>query len=79
MSLAVVYSRGRCGITAPLVTVEVHISNGLPALNIVGLPEAAVKSAVSGGGPGGCDAGAADRFHAAPGPVPRPCGDTGAG
>ena len=43
MSLAVVYSRGRSGINAPLVTVEVHISNGLPALNIVGLPEAAVK------------------------------------
>lgn len=43
MSLAVVYSRGRAGITAPLVTVEVHVSNGLPALNIVGLPEMAVK------------------------------------
>ncbi|MGY6275821.1 YifB family Mg chelatase-like AAA ATPase [Methylomonas sp. MgM2] len=43
MSLAIVYSRGRSGIDAPLVTVEVHISNGLPALNIVGLPEAAVK------------------------------------
>ena len=43
MSLAVVYSRGRAGIEAPLVTVEVHVSNGLPALNIVGLPEAAVK------------------------------------
>ena len=43
MSLAVVYSRGRSGIAAPLVTVEVHIGNGLPALNIVGLPEAAVK------------------------------------
>lgn len=43
MSLAIVYTRGRQGITAPLVTVEVHIANGLPALNIVGLPEAAVK------------------------------------
>lgn len=43
MSLAVVYSRGRAGISAPLVTVEVHVSNGLPALNIVGLPETAVK------------------------------------
>ncbi|MDO9140213.1 MAG: YifB family Mg chelatase-like AAA ATPase [Methylobacter sp.] len=42
-SLAVVFSRGRSGIEAPLVTVEVHISNGLPALNIVGLPETAVK------------------------------------
>jgi len=43
MSLAIVYSRGRSGIHAPLVTVEVHVSNGLPALNIVGLPETAVK------------------------------------
>ncbi len=43
MSLAIVYSRGRSGIAAPLVTVEVHVSNGLPALNIVGLPETAVK------------------------------------
>ena len=43
MSLAVVYSRGRSGIAAPLVTVEVHVANGLPALSIVGLPETAVK------------------------------------
>ncbi len=43
MSLAIVYSRGRSGINAPQVTVEVHVSNGLPALNIVGLPETAVK------------------------------------
>lgn len=43
MALAVIYSRGRSGIHAPLVTVEVHITNGLPALNIVGLPETAVK------------------------------------
>ncbi|QWF70331.1 YifB family Mg chelatase-like AAA ATPase [Methylomonas paludis] len=43
MALAVVYSRGRSGIAAPLVTVEVHVSSGLPALNIVGLPETAVK------------------------------------
>ncbi|MGR8979458.1 MAG: YifB family Mg chelatase-like AAA ATPase [Gammaproteobacteria bacterium] len=43
MSLAVVYSRGRSGIEAPQVTVEVHVANGLPALNIVGLPETAVK------------------------------------
>ena len=43
MPLAIVYSRGRTGMLAPLVTVEVHISNGLPALNIVGLPEMAVK------------------------------------
>jgi magnesium chelatase family protein len=43
VSLAVVYTRGRQGIDAPQVTVEVHISNGLPSLSIVGLPETAVK------------------------------------
>ncbi len=43
MSLAIVYSRGRSGIEAPLVTVEVNVSNGLPSLSIVGLPETAVK------------------------------------
>ena len=43
MSLAVVHSRARLGIEAPLVTVEVHLSNGLPSLAIVGLPETAVK------------------------------------
>ena len=43
MNLATVFSRAKSGITAPTVRVEVHISNGLPALNIVGLPETAVK------------------------------------
>ncbi|MFV2055187.1 MAG: YifB family Mg chelatase-like AAA ATPase [Thiohalomonadales bacterium] len=43
MSLAVVYSRAQVGISAPLVSVEVHISRGLPGLSIVGLPETAVK------------------------------------
>ncbi len=43
MNLAVVYTRGRQGIRAPLVTVEVHLANGLPNFAIVGLPEAAVK------------------------------------
>ena len=43
MALAVVYSRGRNGIEAPLINVEVDVANGLPCLNIVGLPEAAVK------------------------------------
>lgn len=43
MSLAVVYSRARYGLDAPLVTVEVHISNGLPAFQLVGLPETSVK------------------------------------
>lgn len=43
MSLAVVYSRAQQGIDAPSVSVEVHLSNGLPGLSIVGLPETAVK------------------------------------
>lgn len=43
MSLATIYSRARVGVASPLVTVETHISNGLPSLNIVGLPEAAVR------------------------------------
>lgn len=43
MNLATVFSRAKSGIAAPTVTVEVHLSNGLPALNIVGLPETAVK------------------------------------
>ncbi|MGK2915246.1 MAG: YifB family Mg chelatase-like AAA ATPase [Porticoccaceae bacterium] len=43
MSLAVVHTRAKAGIQAPEVTVEVHISNGLPSLNIVGLPETAVR------------------------------------
>ena len=45
MSLARVFSRARVGVDSPLVIVETHISNGLPALNIVGLPEAAVREA----------------------------------
>ncbi len=43
MSLAIVYTRAQVGIDAPLVSVEVHLSGGLPGLFIVGLPEAAVK------------------------------------
>jgi len=43
MSLAIVFSRALQGIAAPLVRVEVHLSNGLPGLTIVGLPEAAVR------------------------------------
>lgn len=43
MALALVYSRANIGIDAPLVTVEVHLSNGLPGFNIVGLPETVVK------------------------------------
>lgn len=43
MSLAIVKSRAVLGIQAPLVTVEAHLSNGLPRFMMVGLPEAAVK------------------------------------
>jgi magnesium chelatase family protein len=40
MSLSTIYSRARVGVSSPFVTVETHISNGLPSLNIVGLPKA---------------------------------------
>lgn len=43
MTLAVVHTRAQSGIHAPPVSVEVHISNGLPSLSMVGLPETAVK------------------------------------
>ncbi|BCT66530.1 YifB family Mg chelatase-like AAA ATPase [Nitrosospira sp. NRS527] len=43
MPLAILYSRAISGMEAPLVTVEVHIANGLPSFTIVGLPEAEVK------------------------------------
>jgi magnesium chelatase family protein len=43
MGLAVLYSRGLAGMDAALVTVEVHLANGLPNFTIVGLPETEVK------------------------------------
>lgn len=43
MSLAIVFTRANVGVDAPLVTVETHLSNGLPSLTIVGLPETAVR------------------------------------
>lgn len=45
MSLAVVFSRASIGVQAPLVTIEVHLSNGSPGLTLVGLPEKTVKEA----------------------------------
>ena len=45
MSLARVYSRAGVGVTAPLVTVEVHAGGGLPRMSMVGLPETAVREA----------------------------------
>ena len=43
MSFAQVHTRSVVGLHAPEVMVEVHLSQGLPALTIVGLPEAAVR------------------------------------
>ncbi|MFB6348008.1 YifB family Mg chelatase-like AAA ATPase [Moraxella sp. ZJ142] len=43
MSFAKVYTRSVIGLHAPQVLVEVHLSPGLPALTIVGLPEASVR------------------------------------
>lgn len=43
MQLATLYTRALNGVDAAEVTVEVHLSNGLPAFSIVGLPEAAVR------------------------------------
>jgi magnesium chelatase family protein len=45
MALAVALTRASEGVAAPLVTVEVHLSGGLPGTSIVGLPEAAVREA----------------------------------
>ncbi|CAC9525600.1 AAA+ ATPase superfamily protein YifB/ComM, associated with DNA recombination [uncultured Gammaproteobacteria bacterium] len=41
--LAKVFTRASTGLDAPIVTIEVHISGGLPGFSIVGLPEGAVK------------------------------------
>lgn len=43
MTLAIVQSRALHGLTANPVMVEVHLANGLPACNIVGLAEAEVR------------------------------------
>jgi Mg chelatase-like protein len=43
MSFAQIHTRSVIGLTAPSVTVEVHISQGLPTLTMVGLPEASVR------------------------------------
>lgn len=43
MQLSVVKSRAQTGIDSVNVNVEIHLANGLPSFNIVGLPEAAVK------------------------------------
>lgn len=43
MSLARLLSRGQTGLTAYVVTVEVHLSGGLPNFTVTGLPAAAVR------------------------------------
>lgn len=45
MSLAIVHSRALDGLTAPPVTVEVHLANGLPSFTLVGLADTEVKEA----------------------------------
>ncbi len=43
MSLARIDTWALSGMEAPAVTVEVHLSNGLPGFSVVGLPEGAVR------------------------------------
>jgi magnesium chelatase family protein len=43
MQLAIIKTRAMLGMQAPEVTVEVHLSFGIPNFNIVGLPETTVK------------------------------------
>ena len=45
MTLSRILTRAAIGVEAPQVTIEAHISNGLPALTLVGLPETTVKEA----------------------------------
>ncbi len=48
MSLAIAYSRAQVGIQALEVRVKVHLTDGLPGMSIVGLPEATVVEALQG-------------------------------
>ena len=57
MTLAIVAARIKYGIEAPQIRIEAHLQPGLPAFNIVGLPEKAVnesrervRSAIINGG-----------------------------
>jgi magnesium chelatase family protein len=43
MNIATVYTRASQGMRSPLVKVEVHLSQGMPGFNMVGLPETAVR------------------------------------
>ncbi len=46
MGLCLVQSRALLGLEAPAVTVEVHLTNGLPSFTLVGLAEVEVKEAL---------------------------------
>src|SRR5881394_366430 len=43
MPVAVLHSRALSGFDAPPVAVEVHLAGGLPAFNLVGLPDTEVR------------------------------------
>lgn len=43
MAYSTIYSRAIIGVESPLVEIEVHISNGLPSFQIVGLPDTSVR------------------------------------
>ena len=45
MAVAIVHSRGLAGVSAPRVSVEVHLAGGLPGVHIVGLAETEVREA----------------------------------
>lgn len=45
MSLALVRTRALDGMNAPVVTVEAHLANGLPAFSLVGLADTEVREA----------------------------------
>jgi len=47
MSLSIIYTRAQLGVEAPLVTVETHISNGLPSLSIAAYPKQLLKKVKS--------------------------------
>ena len=45
MGLCLIQSRALMGLTAPVVTVEVHLASGLPSFTLVGLADVEVKEA----------------------------------
>lgn len=45
MSTAKILSRASAGLQAPDVSIDVHLSNGLPGFTLVGLPESTVREA----------------------------------